>query len=181
MLNDAFPYFEGEVQSAKGWVADLEILHNSQGMQIVVEEKPMPAHGRVQYFLSCVPKRRMPDIVNQSQSFHQVDVQSKLGCHRPRDLGNFQGLGQPVAEMVGVAAGENLCFGLKAAKSSRMNDAVTVALEVVPVRMLCFRMAAATRLFNMHGVVSQHGRKFSTEGPALSIWHEHLAGVDSRC
>ncbi len=41
MFDDAFANLEGQVQSAERRVAELEILNNAQGMQVVVEEEAM--------------------------------------------------------------------------------------------------------------------------------------------
>ena len=77
-------------------------------------------------------------------------------------------MGQAVAEMVGVTAGENLCLGFQPAKRAGMNDAVAVTLEIVAVRMLGFREAAAARLFHPHGIIGQHGESLSQLQPHLA-------------
>jgi hypothetical protein len=63
---------------------------------------------------------------------------------------------EPVAKVVGVAAGENLRFGFEAAKGASVNDAVAVALEVVAVGMNCFGEAASAGVFDVHRVAGQH-------------------------
>jgi len=55
---------------------------------------------------------------------------------------------QPVAEMIGDACRENLCLILQPPEGMAMNDAIAVALEFVPVRMLRLRILAAPRLIN---------------------------------
>src|SRR5438270_3084368 len=52
-------------------------------------------------------------------------------------------MGQPVAEMIGNAGGENLRLVFEPAKCARMNDAVTVALKFVAVRMRKLRIPAS--------------------------------------
>ena len=64
-----------------------------------------------------------------------------------RDLRDFDGVGESVAEMVGVAAGENLGLIFEAAEGAGVDDAVAVALEVVAVGMRRFREAASAGLF----------------------------------
>ena len=128
----------------------------------------MLAHDRVKHFLSPVPERRMPDIVYQSQRFHQINVQPKLSGHRAGNLRNFQGVSQAIAKMVGVTADKNLCLGFQPAKGPRMNYAVAVPLEVVAVTMLRFRVATPARLFHPHGVVGQHGQRIAL---LISDWH----------
>ena len=52
-----------------------------------------------------------------------------------RDLRNFNGVREPVAKMVGVAAGENLGLGFQPAKRPRMDYPVAVALKIVAIGM----------------------------------------------
>src|SRR5438270_10282625 len=58
--------------------------------------------------------------------------------------------------MIGVAAGEDLSFGLETAKGAGMDDAVAIALKVVPVRVRWFREAASAGMFNVHRVGGEH-------------------------
>jgi len=93
----------------------------------------VPAHSSVKRLLSCVAEWRMADVVDQCQRFYKIDVQSQLRGNGAGDLRNFNGVGQAVAEVVGISAGENLGLRFQPAKSARMNDAVAVALKVVTV------------------------------------------------
>jgi hypothetical protein len=69
-------------------------------MQVVIEEQSMLSHGGIESFFSGVSKGRVPNVVNQGKRFHQIDVQPKLGCHRPRNLCHFDGVSQPIAKVV---------------------------------------------------------------------------------
>ncbi len=84
-----------------------------------------------------------------------------MGCDGTGDLGHFDGMGQAIAEVVREAAGEDLGLGFQAAKSAGVDDTVAVALEIVAIGMLGFRNAASAGLLHPHGVVGQHGGKFS--------------------
>src|SRR6185503_6545891 len=95
-----------------------------------------------------MPKRRVPDVVHESKSFHQINVQAKLGGNGTRNLRDFQSVRKPVAKMVGVAPGKNLRLRFQAAKRPRMNDAVAVTLKVVAIRMRGLRIAAAARVLH---------------------------------
>ena len=70
---------------------------------------------------------------------------------------DLDGVGQAVAEVVGVAAGEDLCLRFQAAKGARMDYPIAVALKVVAVRMLRLGIAASAGVFNAHRVVGEHG------------------------
>ena len=125
-------------------------------MQIVIEEKSVFPHGGVERFFSGMTEGRMSHVVHQGQGLHQVHVQPELGCDRAGNLCDLDGVGQAIAEVVGKAAGKDLCFGFEPAKGAGMNDAVTVTLEIVAIGMLGLRNSASAGLFDPHGVVGQH-------------------------
>ena len=83
------------------------------------------------------------------------------------DLRDFEGVGEAVAEVVGVAAGEDLGLGFEAAEGAGVDDAVAVALEVVAVGMRRFREAASAGLFDLHRVAGQHGGRIAGAGTEL--------------
>ncbi len=66
-------------------------------------------------------------------------------------------MGEAVAEVVGVAAGENLRLGFEAAEGAGVNDAVAVALKVVAVGVRGLGEAASAGVFDVHRVGGQHG------------------------
>ena len=161
MLDDAFAHFEGQIQSAKGGVAQLEVFDDAQRVQVVIEEEAVRAHGGVERFLSGVAERRMADVVHQGERLDQVDIQAELRRDGAGDLRDLNGVGQAIAEVVGVAAGEDLGLGFEAAKSAGMDDAVAVALKVVAVGMLRLGITASAGLFHVHRVVGQHGESLA--------------------
>jgi hypothetical protein len=61
---------------------------------------------------------RMTDIVYQREGLDQINIQPELSRDGSGDLRDFNGMGQAIAKMVGVAASEDLGLGLKATKSS---------------------------------------------------------------
>ena len=93
MLDDAFAHLEGEVQAAKGGVALLEVLHDAQGVQVVIEEKPVGAHGGVESFLSGVAEWRMAEIMHQRQRLDQIDIQAERAGDGARNLRDLDGVG----------------------------------------------------------------------------------------
>ena len=54
-----------------------EVLYDSQRMNFVVEATIMALERPIESTLSSVPKRRMSDVVNQSQRLGQVFMQAK--------------------------------------------------------------------------------------------------------
>ena len=138
VFDDSFADFEAQIQSGKAGVALFEAFDNPQGVQVVVESLAEPLHFAVQRLLSGVGERRVPDIMGQRQGFGEILVQLQDVGQGARDLRDFDGVGETVAEMVGQAGSEDLRFGLQAAKGTGMNHAVAVALESVAVGMFGF-------------------------------------------
>ena len=162
MLDDAFADLEGQVQSGKPGVALLEALHNAQRVQVVVEAVAEALHLAVQRLLAGMRERRMADIVGQRQGLGQVLVQSQHVGQGARDLRDFDGVGQAVAEMVGEAGREDLGLGFQAAEGARMNHAVAVALESIAVGMLGFGIAPAPASLHRKSQPRQHAEAAAT-------------------
>ena len=120
----------------------------------------------------------MAEVVDQGERFHQVGVQSELRGDGARDLRDLDGVRQPVAEVVGVAAGKDLRLRFQTAKGAGMDDAVAVALKVVAVRMRRLGIAASARVFHAHRIVGEHGKSlaerprplFSEASIAFRLW-----------
>ena len=96
--------------------------------------------------------------MHQGQRFDQVGVETELGGDGARDLRDFDGVRQAVAEVVGIAAGENLGLRFQAAEGAGVDDAVAIALKVVAVGMRRLGMPASAGLFHADGVGGEHGR-----------------------
>jgi hypothetical protein len=71
----------------------LEVLDDTQRVEIVVEATPMPGEAAVQCSLTSVPKGRMTDVVNQRKRLGQIFVQAKRCRNGPGDLCNLNGVG----------------------------------------------------------------------------------------
>src|SRR5438270_1665879 len=95
-------------------------------------------------------KRWVSDVVDERQSFDQINIQSELGRERSRDVRDFKSVRQAISRVVGVSASENLGFGFEA-ESSRVNYAVTVALKIIAIRMRRLGVAAATGVLHRVG------------------------------
>ncbi len=112
-------------------------------------------------FLAGVAEGRMADVVDQSQGLGEIDVEAQRSGDGAGDLRDFEGVGEAVAEVVGVAAGEDLRLGFQAAESAGVNDAVAVALEIVAVGMRGFGEAASAGVLDVHRVRRQHGESLA--------------------
>ena len=73
----------------------------------------------------------MANVVDQRQRFGEIDIEAECSGDGARDLRDLDGVGQAVAEVVGVAAGEDLGLVFEPAEGTRVNDAVTIALKAL--------------------------------------------------
>src|SRR5271169_3342493 len=156
VLDDALAHLEGQVEAAEFGVAQFEVLDDAERLQIVVEELTMLAHQRIQRALTRVSKRRMPDVMHQRQGLDEIDDQVKRGGDGAGDLCDLHGVGEAGAKVVGVSAGENLRLVLKSTESAGVNDAVTVALEGIAVRMGRLGIAPPARVFHANRIAGGH-------------------------
>src|SRR6202158_5520945 len=112
-------------------------------------------------------ERRMANIVDESERFRKLGVQPQRGGDGAGNLCDFQRMRKAIAEMVGIARGENLRLGFKAAKSAGMDDAVAVTRVGTAVRMGRLGIAPAAGLFRAHRPGSRCGNWF--DGPLRHI------------
>src|SRR5271169_404923 len=89
VFDDAFADLEGQVQAAEGGVALLEIFDDAESVQVMVEEEAMLAHGGVECFFASVPEGRVADVVDQGESFGEIDVDTERSGDGAGDLGDF--------------------------------------------------------------------------------------------
>ena len=77
----------------------------------------------------------MADVVHQRQRFDQIDVQWNCIGDGARDLRYLDGVRQTGAEVIGVAAGEDLRLIFQTAESARVDDTVAVTLKIIAIGM----------------------------------------------
>jgi hypothetical protein len=129
VLDDAFTNTERQIEPAVRGVTLLEVLDDTQCMEVVVEAPPMTAKTAVQCPLTGMPKGGMADVVDQCQRFSQIFIQAKRGRNRPGDLSDLNGVGQTAAKMIGGATGEYLRLPCEAPKGTGLHNALAVTLE----------------------------------------------------
>ena len=72
------------------------------------------------------------------------------------NLRNLNGVREPVAKVIGITASKDLRLGFKAAKSARVDDAVTIPLKIIAVRMRGLGVTASMAAFHVDGEVGEH-------------------------
>jgi hypothetical protein len=107
----------------------LEVLDDTQRVEVVVETTPMTLEAAVQCTLSGVAKRRMADVVNQRKSLRQIFVQAKRGGNRPSDLRNLHSVSQAAAKVIGGTAGKYLSLARETPEGTGLHNPLAVALE----------------------------------------------------
>jgi hypothetical protein len=111
----------------------------------------MSSHQFIEFAFARVAKRRVANIVDQGQSLAELTVEAESGGNSTRDLGDFEGVSEPIAKMIGISRSKNLSLGFQTAKCARVNDAVAIACVLGAVRMPRFRKAATARKVFAHG------------------------------
>ena len=145
MLDDAFTHFKGQIQAGEIQVALLEMFHDAQGVQIVIEAATVSAHQFIEFVFAGMAKWRMANVMDKRESFRQGGVQSQSIRYGAGDLRDFDGMGQAIAKMIGEPHGKNLGFGFQAAESAGVHDAIAVADIIVAIRMCRLRVATTAR------------------------------------
>ena len=121
--------------------------------------------------LPGMAKRGMPDVMDQGQCFGEVGVQFQPAGDGAGDLCHFQGMREPIAEMVGKESRENLSFSLKPPECPAMSDSASVPSIVIAVGMAGFGPAAASGARNVHGVRSQSHERILCQPSARTKLH----------
>lgn len=109
----------------------------------MIEARAVHSHQLIEFVFAGVAERRMADIVHESESLGKFGVEAECRGDGASDLRNFQGVGEPIAEMIGVADREDLSLGFEAAKGAGMDDAVAIPGIDAAVGMRWFRITAA--------------------------------------
>src|SRR5712671_442203 len=135
----------------------------------MVEKQAVGTHGGIERLFARMAEGRMAEVVYEGEGFSQVYVEAEGSGNGARYLRDFDGVGEAVAEVVGVAASENLSLIFETAEGASVDNAVAVALEIVAIGMRRFREAASAGMFHLHRVGGQHGRSLTES------WREFAA------
>jgi hypothetical protein len=129
VFHDSFTDGERKIEAAMGGVALLKVLDNAQSVQIVVEAQAVLLEAAVEGALAGVTKGRMADVVDKGKGFGEILVEAESLGDFAGDLGDFHGVREARAEVIGGAAGEDLGLAGEAAEGTRLDDALAVPLE----------------------------------------------------
>ena len=170
VLDDAFPNFEGQIEAGE---VGIFLLEGSPRCASACRLWSKPSSCFC-IMLSSAPspdmaKGRVAHVMHQRQRFHQVGVQAQRLRHGAADLRHFQRVRQAIAEMVGIAPGENLCLVFQAAEGAGVEDAVAIALVFIAIGMRRLGKTPALRLSHCHGVARQASSMVATHDLASTV------------
>ena len=105
------------------------MVNNAQALLVVVKTVRVKL---VEHSLSCVPERRVPEVVTQRNCLCQVLVEPHRPRHSPRYLRDFKRVRQACPVMVTRRGEEYLRLVLQAPKRVAVQYPVPVPLELCP-------------------------------------------------
>ena len=98
---------------------------------------PMPAADGVERRLAVVPERRVAEVVREAGDVDDVRVAAERRAELAADLGDLEGVRQPVAHEVVAAGLHDLRLGREPAEAGGVHHPRPVAGEVVADRRAC--------------------------------------------
>lgn len=151
MLDDALAGLEAKIEAVERGIALFQLINRTQTLQIVLEA-PEVAHAFVQGILPGVAEWRVTEVVRQRNGFGEILVEAQGTGNATGDLGDLQAVRQAGTEEIALVIDENLRLVLEPAESSRVDDAVTIALELAAQRRTIFDVATTARIGGSHRV-----------------------------
>ena len=104
--------------------------HNRAQGLCVVAKSACALHRLGQSLLARMAKRRMAQSMRQTHRLCKVFIHAQSACKNPPDLRHFKTMREPGAIMIAFRSDKDLSFRFQPAKTHRMNNAITVALEI---------------------------------------------------
>ena len=141
MLDQPFQRLPGEIEPVESGVAPLERGDDPQRLGVVIEAAGV-GEAAIERALAGMAERRMAEIVGERERLGQILVEPERARERAGDLGDFERMGQPGAEMVALVEDEDLGLVGEPAEGGRMDDPVAIAAEIVARRATAAPAAA---------------------------------------
>lgn len=177
VAGDAEAGFPGEVEASEVGVGVFEELDDAKGVAIVVEAAVV-AHELVEGDFAGVAEGGVAEVVGEGDGFGEVFVEAEGAGEGTGDLGDFDGVGETGAVVVGIFVEEDLGFGFEAAEGGAVDDAVAVALEAGAERVFGFGVLAALGGGGGDGIGGEAGGFELLEGGA--VVNEGVGGIRRR-
>src|SRR6185437_2217275 len=100
VLDDSLARCQRQVQTSMPRVALLEVLYNSQRMQIVIEPQSIPLQASIERAFAGVSERWVAYVVRQCQRLCEIPIEPQRCRHLPRHLRDLDRVRQPAAEVI---------------------------------------------------------------------------------
>ena len=143
MFDDPFADLKGKIQAGKIEIGAFELIDDAQSLKIVVEARAVGPHQLVEFLFAGVAKRRMANVVDESESLGKIRIEAESCGYRSGNLRNLKSVGQTITKVIRITNGEHLRLGFEASEGARVNDAIAVALEGVAIGMRRLGIATA--------------------------------------
>jgi len=150
VFDDAFTHCQREIKSAECGITLFEPGDDAESMEVVVEAEAITAEGFIKRLFTGVAEGRVAYVMGEGEGFREFLVEAESGGDGTGDLGDFEGVRESAAEVIGgeVAgqAGEDLSFTGEAAKGAGVEDASTIAREGGSIGMVGFGVSTGYEL-----------------------------------
>ena len=109
MFDNALAHLVAQIKPAKAGVTHFDPIHRPQALRVMIETAVRP-HQIIQYPLTGMTKRRMPEVMGQRDGLGHIAVQAQRLGDRPGYLGGLDRMGQARPIVVALMIDENLGF-----------------------------------------------------------------------
>lgn len=148
-----------------GGIALLKVLNDAEGVEVMVEAAAVTLEALIQCAFAGVTEGWVTDVVDESQRFGKILVQTEGRGSSAGDLRNLDGMSETTAKVVRGSTGENLGLAGEAAKGTRLNNSFPVPLK------------RGARGAGRSGIDARQERilRVSNDGALMQIgWHVHV-------
>ena len=101
MLGQSFKQIPGQIETVMAGIRAFNPHDRAQRLRIVVKSA-VALHRFAQSIFACMSKRRVAQIMRQTQCFSQVFIKSKTARDHPPDLRDLKTMRQPRAIMIAL-------------------------------------------------------------------------------
>jgi hypothetical protein len=150
VLNDAFAHSQREIKSAECGITLFKPGDDPESMEVVVEAERVMVQSLIKRLFTGVAEGRVAYVVGEGEGFREFLVEAESGGDGAGDLGDFEGMSEAAAEVIGGktagVAREDLGLSGKAAERSGVENAGAIASKRGPIGMIRFRELAGCKL-----------------------------------
>ena len=163
VFEDALAGFEHQVEAGEVRIFRLELVDDTQRLQVVLEAPEFP-HAGVELVLSGVSERRVAEIMSEADGLGQRFIELQRVGHRATDLRNLEGVCQARSVQVAFVIDEHLGLVHQPPERRGVDYPVPVPLVLAAVFRGGLRVAPAAAVT----LISSAGSKLCPHQSAAS-------------